>query len=75
MATVTVRLNKEEEELFYTYSEFSGEKLSTLLKNSLIREIEDAYDYKKGIEALEEFEKDPVTYSIDDVIKELENDV
>lgn len=46
MSTITVRLNKDEEELFFNYSEFLGIPLSTLLKKSLEEKIEDELDLK-----------------------------
>lgn len=67
MATVTIRLNKQEEEYFKTYAEFTGEKLSSLFKQALEEKIEDEYDLKAGLKALEEFEKDPQTISFEEV--------
>ncbi|TYK98120.1 translation repressor RelB, partial [Streptococcus dysgalactiae] len=36
---------------------------------------EDQLDYETGIQALKRFEENPITYSIDDLIEELENDL
>ncbi|MCW6663305.1 DUF6290 family protein [Aerococcaceae bacterium NML190073] len=75
MATVTIRLNEKEEALFRGYADLTGRKLSELFKSALSERIEDIIDYETGIRALEAFEKNPVTHSIDDFIKELENDL
>ncbi len=71
MAVISLNLNHEEEELFNNYSEYTGEELSVLLKNALIDEIEDRFDYQAGVKGYEEYKKDPKTYSIDEVIGEL----
>ncbi|MBF0806496.1 MULTISPECIES: DUF6290 family protein [unclassified Streptococcus] len=75
MAMVSLRLNKAEEELFKSYSTHTGKTLSELFKTALKEQIEDKLDYERGIQALEDFEKNPVTYSIDDIIEEFENDL
>lgn len=75
MSVVSLRLNEEEKKLFKTYSKHTGRSLSELFKSALAEKIEDELDYSTGIRALEDFEKDPKTYSIDDLIMELENDI
>lgn len=71
MSTVTVRLNQEEESLFNAYAKLTGEGLSTLFKRKLAEAIEDEYDLKVYKQAKAEFEADPVTYSMEEVKKEL----
>ena len=73
MAMVSLRLNEAEEELFRSYAVHTGKSLSELFKTALKEQIEDQLDYEKGMQALERFEKNPVSHSIDDVISELEN--
>lgn len=75
MTVVSLRLNKEENDLFRTYSKHTGKSLSELFKTALSEQIEDELDYETGIKALKDFEKNPVTHSIDDIIAELENDI
>lgn len=43
--------------------------------SEMSKQIKDQLDYEEGIKALERFEKNPVTHSIDDIIIELENDL
>ncbi|HHJ7720291.1 TPA: type II toxin-antitoxin system RelB family antitoxin [Streptococcus pyogenes] len=75
MAMVSLRLNSTEEELFRSYATHTGKTLSELFKTALAQQIEDQLDYETGIQALKRFEENPITYSIDDLIEELENDL
>lgn len=75
MATVSLRLNTAEEELFRSYARHTGKTLSELFKSALTEQIQDQLDYDKGIQALKRFEENPVTHSIDDLIKELEDEL
>ena len=72
---VSLRLNSAEEELFRSYATHTGKTLSELFKTALAQQIEDQLDYETGIQALKRFEENPITYSIDDLIEELENDL
>ena len=63
MATISIRLNQQEEELFKGYAELTGENLSTLFKEALKKSIDDEYDLQVY--------KDPVTISHADFKKEL----
>ena len=45
--------------------------LSDLFRNALIEKIEDEYDLTCYKKAKEEYEKNPTTYSLDEVKKEL----
>ncbi len=40
MGTVTVRLNEEEEKIYYKYAQFNNIVLSTLMKEALMEKIE-----------------------------------
>lgn len=75
MGIVSLRLNTAEEELFKSYATHTGKTLSELFKTALAEQIEDQLDYETGIKALNQFQKDPITHSIDDIITELENDL
>lgn len=74
MGMVSLRLNTKEE-LFRSYARYTGKSLSELFKTALAEQIEDRFDYETGIQALKTFEKNPVTHSIDEIIKELEDDL
>ena len=68
MATISIRLNQQEEELFKGYAELTGENLSTLFKE---KSIDDEYDLQVYKEAYKEYQQDPVTISHADFKKEL----
>lgn len=75
MSVISLRLNEQEEELFKSYSIHTGKTLSDLFKTALAEKIEDQLDYDIAVEAKKEFEKNPVTYSIDDLIAEFQDDL
>lgn len=75
MSTFSIRFTEDEKKLFKSYASFTGKPLSELLKTALKEQIEDKLDYEIGIKALEEFEKDPIVYSIEDVIEEIKNEL
>ncbi len=69
--TISLRLNDEDTVLFKKYAELNGITVSELLRQSVIDRIEDEYDLNAYKEAMAEFKKNPVTYSLDEVEKEL----
>lgn len=69
---ISLRLNKKDAKLFKEYAKSNGMTLSELVKSSVLERIEDEYDLKAYNEAMSEFEKNPVTYSLDDVEKGLD---
>jgi hypothetical protein len=68
--TISLRLNDEDTVLFKKYAELNGITVSELLRQSVIHRIEDEYDLNAYKEAMAEFKKNPVTYSLDEVEKE-----
>lgn len=73
MTIISIYLNKDEDKLFRDYSAQSRKSLSELFKIALVNQIEDEFDYKLGIKALESFNNNSIAYKIDDLISELEN--
>ena len=73
MTIISIYLNKDEDKLFRDYSAQSRKSLSELFKIALVNRIEDEFDYKLGIKALESFNNNSIAYKIDDLISELEN--
>ena len=69
--TISLRLNNEDTMLFKKYAEMNGLSISELVRQSVIERIEDEYDLKAYEKAMEEYKKNPVTYSLDEVKKEL----
>ena len=69
--TISVRLSKEDTELIKKYAEMNNISLSDLIRNAVLEKIEDEYDLKCYYEAMEEYKKNPKTYTMDEVKKEL----
>ena len=69
--TVSVRLNEKDEKLFKKYAEMHGMSLSDLFRSSVMERIEDEFDLKCYEEAMAEYEKDPVTYTYEEIGKML----
>ena len=69
--TLSVRLNDKDTELIKKYAEMNNISLSDLIRNAIMEKIEDEYDLKCYYKALEEYEKNPKTYTMDEVKKEL----
>ena len=68
--TVSLRLNDSDSQLIKAYAEMNGISVSELLRKSVLERIEDEFDLKE--KAMEEYRDNPVTYSLEDVMKELE---
>lgn len=75
MSIVSIRLNEQEEKMFKGYANITGKAISELFKLALKEQIETELDYKIGVKALEEFEKNPISYRAEDVLKELEDEL
>lgn len=69
--TVSVRLNDNDAMLFRKYAEMHGISMSELVRRSVLERIEDDFDMKCYEEAMQEYRKDPKTYTLDEVEKEL----
>ncbi len=68
---ISIRLSDADTMLFKKYAELHGITVSELVRRSVIERIEDEYDLKIYEEAMAEFKANPVTYSLDEVEKEL----
>ena len=67
--TISVRLNDKDTELIKAYAEMKGMSLSELVRKSIMEKIEDEYDLKCYYESIEEYKKNPKTYSSEEVKK------
>lgn len=70
--TISLRLNTADSELVKAYAEMQGISVSELLRRSVLERIEDEFDLKAYEEAMAEYRKNPVTYSLEEVIEELD---
>ncbi|MDO4772734.1 MAG: DUF6290 family protein [Bacillota bacterium] len=68
---ISLRLSDTDAALFKKYAELNGISVSELIRQSVMERIEDEYDLKAYEKAMEEYQKNPITYSLDEVGKEL----
>lgn len=71
---ISLRLNPDDTELIKAYAAMNGMSVSELVRRSVIERIEDEYDLKAYDEAMEEYKKNPVTYSHEEVARMLDLD-
>lgn len=69
--TISLRLNDADTMLFKKYAELNGITISELVRQSVIERIEDEYDLKAYEKAMAEYKVNSVTYSLDEVEREL----
>ena len=67
----SLRLNDEESALFKKYAEINNLSVSELLRQSALERIEDEMDLAAYNAAMSEYEKDPKSYTLDEMEKEL----
>lgn len=67
----SIRFTREEERAINEYADFANKSFSDVVKSAILDKLEDDYDIKVGEEAYEEYLKDPVTYTHEDVLNEL----
>ncbi len=68
---ISLRLSETDSMLFKKFAEMNGITVSELIRSSVMEKIEDEYDLKVYKKAMQEFKKNPVTYSLEEVEKEL----
>ena len=69
--TISLRLSNEDAILIKKYAELNKLSVSDLIRQTVMERIENEYDLEMFNKALEEYKEDPVTYSLDEVEKEL----
>ncbi len=72
--TISLRLSNEDTQLIKAYADMYGISVSELVRRSVLERIEDEFDLKAFNSAMEEYKKNPVSYPLKDVIKELDLD-
>lgn len=65
--TISVRLSDKETEVIKAYADMNNISLSDLVRNAVMEKIEDEYDLKSYYEAMEEYKKNPKTYTHEEV--------
>jgi RHH-type rel operon transcriptional repressor/antitoxin RelB len=69
--TISVRLNERDTELVKTYAKLNNISVSDLVRNALLEKIEDEYDLECYKKAIEEYKKNPKTYTLEEVKERL----
>ena len=69
--TISLRLSDEDSMLIKKYAEINRLTVSELIRQTVIERIETEYDLEVFEKAMEEYKNNPVTYSLDEVEKEL----
>ncbi|MBQ3408200.1 MAG: CopG family transcriptional regulator [Clostridia bacterium] len=65
--TISVRLSDKDSELIKAYAEMNGMSISDLVRKAILEKIEDEYDLECYYKAMEDYEKNPKTYTSDEV--------
>ena len=68
---VSIRMTDEEKQLADAYAKLNGVSLSEAIKRAYFEKIEDEYDIALADAALREYEKNPKTYTLKELMKEL----
>lgn len=69
---VSIRMTEEEKQLAEAYSKLNGTTLSESIKRAFFEKIEDEYDIALADAALREYEKNPKTYTHEELKKLLD---
>ena len=69
--TISVRLNEDESDLFKRYAKLNNISVSDMIRSAVLEKIEDEYDLECYENAMAEHNANPVTYTLDEVKKEL----
>lgn len=70
--TVTIRLDNDDKDLIARYARTKGRSVSDIVREAILAQIEDEYDLELFRQSIEEYRKNPVSYSLDQVAKLLE---
>ena len=65
--TISVRLNDKDTKLIKAYADMNNISLSDLIRNAVLEKIEDEYDLECYKKAMEEYKKNPKTYTHEEV--------
>ena len=72
-STATIRMRDDEKKALTEFAEFLGMSFSDWARQTLCNSYEDYMDTRIAIEALEEYDSDPVSYSPDEVDQMLDS--
>lgn len=69
--SISIRLNDQESELIKNIAKINNLSVSEFIRKTVMERIEDEIDLQDYKKAMAEYQKNPVTYSMDEVAKEL----
>ena len=69
--TISLRLSDKDTQLIKKYAEINNISVSELVRQAVTERIENEYDLELFDKALAEFEANPVTYTLEEVKREL----
>ena len=70
--SISIRLNKVDTDLIKSYASTRGMTLSELVRKIVMDHIEEEFGLKEYEKAYAEYRKNPVTYTLDEVVKDLD---
>ena len=69
--TISIRLTPDEAELIKAYAKIKNQSVSEVMRRAILEQIEDEYDLEVYEKAMAEYRETPVTYSLDEIEKEM----
>ena len=69
--TISLRLSEEDTKLIKDYAKINNMSVSDLIRQAVIEKIEDEIDLSAYNKAIEAYKKNPKTYTLEEVEKEL----
>lgn len=69
--TISIRMSDDETDMIKAYAQMHGKTVSEFMRQAAIERIEDELDLKAYNEAIAEYHKNPKTYSLEEVEREL----
>ncbi|WP_071057779.1 type II toxin-antitoxin system RelB family antitoxin [Pelistega sp. MC2] len=69
MTTISLRATDTERKLIRDIAKLHGKTISQYIKDVVLDRIEDEYDLKAYDDALTEFKRNPVAYSLEEIKK------
>ena len=68
---ISIRLNDADSDIIKSYAALKGMSVSELVRTAILERIEDEFDLKAYEAAMAEHQSNPVTYSLEEIEKEL----
>lgn len=69
--TISLRLSDEDSNIIKTYAKLKKQSVSEILRNAVMEQIENEYDLECYEKAMSKYNKNPISFSHDEVGKML----